>query len=72
MKSHSSKHRYLFYRITTCLNTKQEGQRCPKRQVAQATIRIATAVNLETKKEMLGYAVKVNVLDVLRKVKLVI
>ena len=51
----------------------QEGQRCPKRRVAQATIRLAIAViNLETRKEILGHPVKVNVLDVLRNVKLAI
>ena len=45
----------------------------PKSRVAQAAIRLATAViNFETRKEMLGHPVKVNVLDVLRKVKLVI
>ena len=54
-------------------NKIQEGQRCPKRLVVQAAIRLATAViTLETRKEMLGYPVKVNVLDVLRNVKLVI
>ena len=37
----------------------------------QAAIRLATTViNLETRKEMLGHPVKVNVLDVLRNVKL--
>ena len=35
----------------------------PKRRVAQEAIRLATAViNLETRKEMLGHPVKVNVL----------
>ena len=46
----------------------QEGQRCPKRRVAQAAIRLATAVII--RKEMLDHPVKVNVLDVLRNVKL--
>ena len=39
----------------------------------QATIRLTTAViKFETRKEMLGHPVKVNVLHVLRNVKLVI
>ena len=48
----------------------------PKRRVAQTAIRFVTTVinklHLETRKEMLGHLVKVNVLDVLRNVKLVI
>ena len=51
----------------------QKGQKCPKRRVAQAAIRLATAlIKLETRKEMLGHPVKVNVLDVVRNLKLVI
>ena len=50
----------------------QEGQRCPKRRVAQAAISLVTAVITFRNKEMLGYPVKVNVLDMLRNVKLVI
>ena len=52
---------------------KQEGQRCRKRRVAQAAIRLVTAViTFRNKERMLGHPVKVNVLDVLRNVKLVI
>ena len=51
---------------------KQEGQRCPKRRVAQAAIRLATGVIKfrKERKEMLGHPVKVNLLDVLRNVNL--
>ena len=43
----------------------------PKRWVAQAAIRLATAViKFRNKEKMLGQPVKVNVLDVLRNVKL--
>ena len=53
--------------------SKQEGQRCPKRWVAQAAIRLATVViKFTSRKEMLDQPVKVNVLDVLRNAKLVI
>ena len=52
--------------------TRQEGQRCPKRWVAQAAIRLATAVITFRSKERNVRSVKVNVLDVLRNVKLVI
>ena len=62
---------YRYYRKTK--SKTQEGQRCPKRRVAQAAIRLPTAViKLETRKEILGHQVKVNVLDMLRNVKLVI
>ena len=55
------------------MEIKQEGQRCHKRQVAQAAIRLVTAVmTFRNKKEMLGHPVKVNVLDMLRNIKLVI
>ena len=47
----------------------QEGQRCPKRRVAQAAIRLLGLITFRNK---LGHPVKVNVLDVLRNVKLVI
>ena len=55
------------------VSKKQEGQRCPKKRVAQAAIRLATAViTFRNKEEMLGHPVKVNVFDVPRNVKLVI
>ena len=51
----------------------QEGQRCPKRQVAQAAISLVTAViTFRNKERNVGHPVKVNVLGVLRNVKLVI
>ena len=51
----------------------ERGQNLQLKTTNNETIRLATAVtNLETRKEILGHPVKVNVLDVLRNVKLVI
>ena len=53
--------------------TKQEGQRWPKRRVVQAAIRLGTAViTFRNKERNVRLPVKVNVLDVLRNLKLVI
>ena len=37
--------------LLKCCKNIQEGQKCPKRRVAQAAIRLATAVNKFTNKE---------------------